>query len=775
MKKRHAYPARLWLVAVLAGLSIAAGIGLGRIQPTGGRAGLIQFDVISELNMDEGYTNTVVFARYWVCRDYYAVSVLWSEPHGLGMANVKCIVVRSDKNTFQVNDALFPHWVPLNTNYPRPLGERGPFRWGGGMYEGAEMRFAEAEALARRVYVSDLALGTGPSRNADGVVDLNVSESAHGIRRKLARLKARLKDNRIESMELFDKQRSLCRLEYEYEPGRNASALSRLVAHLPVRPEKLAAQVALTSTSSRGDTKNFKLNDVDHLYHKGGRTCSVAYRDVSLGDTVLRLPAQVEVRVSEDRRLLRSARLIDFKRVDLDKAGVWEAARAFGELSDEDRGWRQLAERYLKQPGPNLGPMEVDPNDLAFVRRLVAKYPLPQAEAAPPREVAPKTRTTRGRMSPEAMAQRRAESREKERRWEKLARDFAKLREIEVEPNDARVIRQLYKYYSRTIFVPLTQEQKTQFRTKGGGVARVVRDDKRDEADMRNKLHDILTYYRIPPLPQSKPPEMDPNDLTRIRQLAVYYERLATQEDRGLGGRLKAVHALTRLDRMRKDYDAFEGHTLAYLEMIRKAGLANMVMAGGRGNIETFVVAGEYEKATRLMRQWADWSAAESGTDAILRFAGWDVQGSKRDPWSGVHLLDRVLERPGLSPVQRYKALAFRAVALHQIDKLLADPESAENDLHRAQAQWILSTASRADLARRVAPALREALSAWQSLGAARWSDAKPYSTANMTAATKNSLGYPEATALQEISARLMSVIGERASKTSAGRSGTRR
>jgi len=774
MNKRCRCAVRLWLVAALAGLSIAGGIGLGRIQPTGGKAGLIQFDVISELNMDEAFTHWIVFARYWVCRDYYAVSVLWSEPHGVGHQDMKTLAVLSDETAFRTDDQMYAFWVPLNTTYPRPLGERGPFRWGGAMYELAEMRFAEAEALARRVYVSDLAPGTGPSRNPDGVVDLHVPESARGIQRKLARLKARLKDDRIESMELFDKQRSLCRLEYEYEPSGKASGLSRLVAHLPVRPEKLAAQVTLTSTSSQGDTKNFKLNDVDHLHHRGGRTCTVTYRDVSLGDTVLRLPVQVEVRVSEDKRLLRSARLIDFKRVDLDKAGVWEAARAFGGLSPEDREWRRLADRYLKQPGPKLGPMEVDPNDLAFVRRLVAKYPLPQAEAMP-REAVPKTRTIRERMSPEAMAQRRARGRENARRWEKLARDLAKLREIEVEPNDARVMRQLYKYYKRTIFVPLTQEQKTQLRTRGGWAECPVRDDKRDQADLYNKLGKILAYYRIPPLPQSKPPEMDPNDLTRIRQLAVHYEQLATQEDRGLGGRLKAVHALTRLDKMRKDYDAFEGHTLAYLEMIRKAGLANMVMAGGRGNIETLVVAGEYEKANKLMRQWADWSAAESGTDAILRFAGWDGDGYRRDPWSGVHLLDRLLKRPGLSPVQRYKALAFRAVALHQIDKLLADPESAENDLHRAQARWILSTASRADLARKVAPALREALSAWQALGEARWSDAKPYSTANMSAATKNFMGYPDATALQEVSARLMTAIQERTSRTSTRRSGQRR
>ena len=77
--------------------------------------------------------------------------------------------------------------------------------------------------------------------------------------------------------------------------------------------------------------------------------------------------------------------------------------------------------------------------------------------------------------------------------------------------------------------------------------------------------------------------------------------------------------------------------------------------------------------------------------------------------------------------------------------------------------------------AKRVEPALREALSAWQSLGAAKSGEAKPYSTANLDAFTMNLMGYPEATRLQETSALLNQTISERTGQKAAGPSKTGR
>ncbi len=753
----HRRPGRLCLIAALAVIAIACGLGLAQIQPVGrNAAALIQFDVLSELNMDEAFTNWVVFARYWVCGDFYAVSVVWSEPHGAGMQNMKTLTALSDNTGFRMTDERYADWVPLNTTYSKPLGERGPFAWGGAAYELADMRFAEADALSRRLYVRDLMTLKDANPQGDKIIDLKAMQGPDGVKRKVTRLKVQAKRGQIEGMDLFDdQQQSLCKIEYEYERNTTAPPLARLIAELPVRPQKLAIRARLKCTTSDGEIKPFEVKDADYVYHKGGRTCTVTYQDIAIGDKTLRLPVLVEVRVSETKRLLRSAKLINFKPVDLDKDAVWEAARSFAHQSSEDQAWRRLVGKYL-DPKPKPGPLQVDPNDLTFVRKLIAKYPLREL---PPMADNPrsKTGTLREQIDNGAWRQdptlleewaknRTRESEEEQKKWREQAARIPSPPRIEIEPNDARAIRQLDRYYTKKL----------------SGINGPVPESKQEMFDLRERLRGICSYHRVPHLPEDDPPEVDSNDLQMIQQLKTHYEKLATQSDRGLGGQFQAVHVLTRLDRIARDFDAFEKHTHRYLQMLQEAGLDAMYMVGGHGNLETLVVAGRHEEANRLLRRWADRSAAENDADAVLRFAGWDVDGSKRDPWASIQLLDRFLKRSGLSPLQRYEGLALRAIALHNLDKLLGSLATVDSDLRRAQGQWVLSTTTRGQVVRRVRPAVLEAVSAWESLGGARWSEAKPYSTAQTSGFMLNLMGNTEATRLQETSAMLDSIVRKR-------------
>jgi hypothetical protein len=130
------------------------------------------------------------------------------------------------------------------------------------------------------------------------------------------------------------------------------------------------------------------------------------------------------------------------------------------------------------------------------------------------------------------------------------------------------------------------------------------------------------------------------------------------------------------------------------------------------------------------------------------------------------------LKKRDLSPLERYEGLALRAIALDRIDKLLADPKTKEDASRRARAQWILKNARRTEVSRMLKAALREAVAAWEALGPDRLTVAKPYSTTNMPENQRKLWGYPEATTLQETSARLMRVIQQRSSKASTARSG---
>jgi len=776
MKKSYGCP--LWMVATLAGLSIAAGVGVARIEPVGRKADLLQFDVLSEMIMEEGYTNTVVFARYWACPDFYAASVVWSEPHGGGLMDMKTAVVCSDRTAFRMHNEKYAFWIPTNTTYPKPLGEREEFAHGAGLYEGAEMRFAESEAVSRRVYVSDLAALNASNPDTDTIIDVKPSARGDGVKRKLAQLKVRAKSGLIESMELFDgQQRSMGRMQYEYEQSDNDRRLARLVANLPERPEKLVINGEATIRIMGDGEDQVRTSEgprtVDHVSHKGGRTCTVTYEDTVVGDATLRLPAKVQVRATNDGRLVRSARLMNFKRVDLNKEEVWEAAKAFCNLSSEDWTYYRLSGDYI-HPKPRLGPMRVDPNDLDFVRRLIARYPVPETPLPPPEFFASASTQRRDmwadeRQDPakwkERFEARRLEQEERQRLLDKLAEEARRMPKPprqEIEPNDAKVIRQLCTHYGRMLLPPLTEEQRTELKTRGGVVQYKKPESLQEIERLRDKLFRVLDYHRVPRLAEDRPPEVKSDDREEIRKLRAYYEEQVRQEDRGLGGQLKALEALSTLDRMLRDYDAFERNTLRYLQMVQNAGLPGTYMAGGHMNIEILMEAGEHEKANRLLLQWADKSAATNDPDTILRFVCRDGDGAKRDPWAALHLLDRFLAKAGLSPLERYEGLAMRAICLDRIDKLLATPEADRSELREAQARWILTTTARARLATMVEPAVRRAVSAWEALGPARWNEAKPYSTQNMLPAAQNMMRPPDSTRLQETSAQLDQLVRQR-------------
>jgi len=557
-------------------ISIAGGMGAGALEPCGKDTGLIQFDAISEVNLDwSGSANIVVFARYWVCADYYAVSVLWTEPHG-GGRDLRSLRVLSDETGFRMNDEHHSFYIPANTIYAKPVGERPAFRWFGGSYGAEEMRFAEADALARRVYVSDLV----SVKDRDGTFDVDVPQDTRSAARNLAHVKVEAKDNRIDSMELFDReQRLLAGMEYAYERDGGPRRLATLTAELPVRPVKLGSP-PLTIVAPDGQiTTGPTVPDVNYVSHKGGRTCTVTYEDVALGKQVLRLPVRIRVVRSDNKQLLRSARLMNFKRVDLDKDEVWQAAGAFGGLGSMYATWEGLMKKLVWHT-PDLGPLSVDPNDPAVVRRLTAKYPVWD----PPSPGRGKSRIGIGKRegtSPddtevtreEAMAWKRERTQsmmEEQERLKEFRRRVARMPRPprkDIEPDDARLIRQLCAHYEKSQW---TKEQRAVPKPDEAMVrVRYIHSPRgRQIKELLDQLYGILRYHREPTLPEDRPPEPNESDLKLMGELKSHYEKLALERDRGPGGRLKAINLLTGLDRAAKDFDSFESHVVRYLQML---------------------------------------------------------------------------------------------------------------------------------------------------------------------------------------------------------------
>lgn len=519
-------------------------------------------------------------------------------------------------------------------------------------------------------------------------------------------------------------------------------------------------------TVTSKDTKaTYQIPDVNYVSHKGGRTCTVTYEDVTLGETVVRLPAQVAVHRTEDRWPMRSARLMNFQRVELDKDGVWEAARAFGGLDDAYSTWRKLVERYLYHV-PDLGPLEVDPNDFALVRTLIAKYPVWEMPAPPqsPRQTGrgplpldPAEAAKELERRDQIRRQETAQWQQQMRKWQEKVDRMPRPPKRDIEPADARRIRQLRDHY-RNILAPTTEERQTGRDRSPRSISAEPGSKRAEIMELGRQLDGILRYHRAPVLPEDRPPQLSDADRVQIAELKRHYEKLVGEPDRGLGGRLKALHALTRLDLIVKDYDAFEQRVHSYWRMLDEAGLHQMVMAGGYRYIDSLIGAGQCEKANALLKHWVEKSAAANDADGVYRFCR-SIQGS---PWANVQLLDRFLTRPGLSPLEQYEGLAVRAISLDNLDKALADREALQDESMAAQIRWVLTNTTRARVAAMVEPAVRRALAAWETLGPARLDEARPYSSASVGAEQRNIFEMPDATRLQEVSAQLDQITRER-------------
>jgi len=744
------------------------------IIPSGNNIGTLQFDAVVELIRERQLASWVVFARYWVYRDFYCIAVIWSEPRGHGIMDLKTNIVLSDKDSFKIHNDSYAFWKPINATYQKPVGPRPPFEWGGGPCEIAELRFADAHALARRVYVEDVEqVLRGPSDGSFNWRDLPIPSRA-GTTEDLARARVQIAGGKIQRMELFDpNQKLLARLSYDYTGG-NSLRIDRLTAELPERPVKLATHVNDVTVTDSNGTRTLRLPDTDYIRHKGGRICTVEYRDVAIGKITARLPVSIEVRSAVNGSLLRSARIVNFRLVDMDKTKALEAAKAFAGLTDEDRRLRKILDRFLPSDLPRwkVKDVKVDPNDLGFVRVLIAKYPLPETPN-PPRLV----EVPGQKITPPAMPidpnhakeyreylQQQHQERQRQLELSRKQREqyykefYSRLKppRLMIEPNDLRAIRALLVHYDRMLSPPPEK--------MGEPYVYDIPKELYHISDFRSALRNILAYHHQPELPEDAPAKPNQEEFQAIQQLRNRYLDLTSGNEKGLGGRLKALHAVTQLDEVLQDWRSQDTHNRQYLDLLNDYGLCRVCMESGCYAIETMVKAGQPDMAYEFMRTWASRCISNNEPNDILRFANVEVR-MQSSCWPTLWLVDGLLRRPGLTPIQRYQCLAVRAIVLHKVDSLLAGLDQADNKATKAPSYWIPRNLTRQQIASQVGPAIQQAVSAWRSLGPAAFDQARPYTSSGIPAAYQYIVGVPDSTPLQELSAMLDQIVWQRSTR----------
>jgi hypothetical protein len=324
---------------------------------------VLQFDSIIELNAPLCRTHVVLFARYWVSPELYRMAVVWAEPHA-GSLNFpifpRSLNVASDPEVFRI-EHQFQHMY--DGVYPRPIGQRGPFRHQFNSYYFSDVRFAEQDALDMRIYSKDIE----PLKKT-GIYDINIPGTSDSFRQKPARLSVRATNDRLVELGIFDIEGKLLKsIKYEYKEQKDGGQLHKQIVHLPERPIAVGFKGEGPTITIGGEKQ--QISQLETTHHQGGRKCVVDYQPIEIDGHTKTLPCRITVYSGDSNSILRSAKLYNFTRCQISTDQLEEDAKRFSFLDGNETICREMLLKYwLKDP------VEVEQADVKTLERLRAHF-----------------------------------------------------------------------------------------------------------------------------------------------------------------------------------------------------------------------------------------------------------------------------------------------------------------------------------------------------------------------------------------------------------------
>jgi len=330
-----------------------------------GKGTTVRFNAVMELNAPLCRTYVVLFERYWVSRDSYRVAVVWAEPHA-GSLNFPIypptLNVVSDPNQFVISHQL-QHMY--DGTFPKPLGERGPFKHKFNTYYASDIRFAERETLDLRVRLSAIRPLLDPNGDSgERVLDMLYPQSTAPRKDDLAKMTVRAIGSRGDEVSLLDSDGQLLKsVQYEYAGQGDAKRLKRQTMFLPERPITVAFGGEGPTITIAGQKRRYPQLEI--MDPPGGRKCIVDYQAVELGGCAVDLPSRIEVYTGDGRQLLRCARLSNWAPCDLSGEQVGKSAEQFSLFDPNESRCRDLLLKYwLKRRS------EMAKDDVEILERL---------------------------------------------------------------------------------------------------------------------------------------------------------------------------------------------------------------------------------------------------------------------------------------------------------------------------------------------------------------------------------------------------------------------
>jgi hypothetical protein len=178
--------------------------------------------------------------------------------------------------------------------------------------------------------------------------------------------------------------------------------------------------------------------------------------------------------------------------------------------------------------------------------------------------------------------------------------------------------------------------------------------------------------------------DMNESDVRTLSELRSHFD---DQSPRGmtLGEQLKRINMLLMLARMEGHAD-LQSHFREYLAIFVANHLDHMVLTGGVNIVDMTAQWRHFSEADRMMEQWLEAAVEVCSPAKILSFA--QAQGRRNRDWIAARLLEESLKSQDWGEA-RPAGQVVMCVALYEMYKALARPDSMKSEQAGAQVAWV--------------------------------------------------------------------------------------
>jgi hypothetical protein len=330
---------------------------------------IIRFDALIKLNSKNMLPDTVLFARYWVSPDFYSISIIWAEPSA-GNFNYPVIfqsfIINSDETGFSTNSRTIKEY---SVSITKPIEERGPFISTLGSYPIDNVRFAEQEAIASRIYKKDIGDLNDKTNNETRSVEIADSNNANVIKPEAAKIMYKASDGNISNLKLIGKNNQIIKdIEYKYVQKDGNSILKSQKVILPEKIMQVGFRGQGVTIYKNGKPTTFK--ELPAIRHTGGRICNIEYDPIpKINEKMLVVPSSITVQRADSNNIMRSAKISNVEKLKMSLKEVQQEAQQYGRISDDELYIKKLLEKLLQQNNT-----DVEDKDVGRLERLRSEY-----------------------------------------------------------------------------------------------------------------------------------------------------------------------------------------------------------------------------------------------------------------------------------------------------------------------------------------------------------------------------------------------------------------